>query len=53
MLAKNWKRIGLVILILACLVNIVVKLTKKVSFEKELQGVVDKDYVQVVDERKR
>ena len=32
MLSKNWKRIGLIILIIACLWNIVFKMVNKVSF---------------------
>lgn len=33
MLAKAWKKIGLIILIIACLWNIVFKLVNKVSFD--------------------
>lgn len=33
MLAKIWKKIGLIILIIACLWNVVFKLVNKVSFE--------------------
>ena len=32
MLAKIWKKIGLIILIIACLWNLVFKLVNKVSF---------------------
>lgn len=32
MLAKSWKKIGLIILIIACLVDIGLKLASKVSF---------------------
>ena len=38
MLAKYWKRIGLIILIIACLFNIVNKLVHKASLEQELQS---------------
>ncbi len=34
MLAKIWKKIGLIILIIACLWNIVFKLVNKISFDK-------------------
>ena len=33
MLAKIWKKIGLIILIIACLWNIVFKLVNKISFD--------------------
>lgn len=33
MLAKIWKKIGLIILIIACLWNLVFKLVNKVSFD--------------------
>lgn len=33
MLAKSWKKIGLIILIIACLWNIVFKLVNKISFD--------------------
>ena len=36
MLKKYWKKIGLVILIIACVFNIVGKLVRKISFNKEL-----------------
>lgn len=37
MIAKMWKKIGIIILIIACLFNIVTKLVKKVGFEDELE----------------
>ncbi len=37
MIAKYWKRIGFIILIVACLFNIVNKLVKKMSVKDELQ----------------
>ena len=37
MLAKYWKRIGLIILIIACLFNITFKLVNKTSLKKELE----------------
>ena len=38
MLAKYWKKIGLFILIVACIFNIMNKLVKKVSFNTELEA---------------
>ena len=38
MVAKLWKNVLLVILLLACLFNIVVKLVQKTSLEYELQS---------------
>jgi len=39
MLAKSWKKIGLIILIVACLWNIVTKFVYKVSFDSIINGV--------------
>ncbi len=36
MLAKYWKKICMLILIIACIFNIMFKLVKKVSLNKEL-----------------
>ena len=36
MLSKVWKKIGLLILIIACLWNIIFKLVSKISFDKEI-----------------
>lgn len=36
MLAKYWKKIGLLILIIACVFNVMGKLINKVSLNKEL-----------------
>lgn len=36
-LAKNWKRIGMLIVIIACLFNIVIKLVSKIPYMKELE----------------
>ncbi len=38
MLAKMWKRIGLIILIIACLWNIVFKLVNKISFDNAINS---------------
>ena len=36
MLGKVWKKIGLIILIIACLWNIVSKLVNKISFDQAI-----------------
>ena len=36
MLAKYWKRIGMIILIVACIFNIMSKLINKLSLNKEM-----------------
>ena len=33
MLAKSWKKIGLIILVIACLINIGFKVASKISFD--------------------
>ena len=38
MLAKYWKKIGLIILIVSCIFNIMSKLVKKVSLNTELEA---------------
>ena len=40
MLAKNWKRIGLIILIVACFANITSKLVRSVSFNDNVRSTV-------------
>lgn len=47
MLAKYWKRIALLIAIIAIIFNVTSKLVRKVSFEKEINSTID--YVKVVD----
>ena len=37
MLAKTWKKIGLIILIIACLWNIVGKLVHRISFDNAIE----------------
>jgi len=46
MLAKSWKKIGLIILIVACLWNIVGKLTKIISFDGTIDSI--KAYIQTL-----
>ncbi len=41
MLAKSWKKIGLAILIIACLWNIVFKLVNKISFNNTINTAID------------
>jgi len=36
-LAKNWKRIGMLIVIIACLFNIVTKLVSKIPYMTQLE----------------
>ena len=36
MLKKNWKKIGMLILIIACIFNIMGKLVNKLSLKKEM-----------------
>ena len=36
MLAKYWKKIGMIILIFACVFNVMLKLVKKISLNDEL-----------------
>lgn len=36
MLKKNWKRIGMIILIVACIFNVMGKLVHKLSLNKEM-----------------
>lgn len=38
MLAKTWKKIGLIILIIACLWNIIGKLVNRVSFDNAIES---------------
>lgn len=38
MLAKTWKKIGLIILIVACLWNIVGKLVHRISFDNAIEA---------------
>ena len=42
MLSKIWKKVGLIILIIACLWNIVYKLVNKISFDDAIQDAKNK-----------
>jgi len=36
MLSKYWKKIGLIIVIIACVFNVMIKLINKLSLDKEM-----------------
>ena len=42
MLAKYWKKIGLIIIIILCLINGISKLVKVVSFDDTIEAVKSK-----------
>ena len=42
MLAKYWKKIGLIILIVLCLINAIHKLLKVVSFDHTIENLKEK-----------
>ena len=46
MLAKIWKKLCIVILIVACLFNIISKLVNKISFNNELMSSMEYLYVE-------
>lgn len=48
MLAKTWKKIGLIIVIIACLWNIVFKIVNKISFA----NTIDSAKTQIQEENK-
>lgn len=50
MIAKYWKKIGFIILLVACLFNIVTKLVVKTSVKDELQQSVQ--YVEKMKDNK-
>ena len=52
MLAKWWRKIGLFILIVACLFNITSKLVKRVSFSYNVKGTVSNKVENVVTQVK-
>lgn len=51
MIAKIWKKVLFIILIIACLFNIVNKLVHKASLEQELQSSAE--YVQQQQEKEQ
>lgn len=53
MLAKYWKKIGLIILIVICLVNGVSKLIKVVSFDDTIEALKSKiTFLEKIEEKK-
>lgn len=52
MLAKIWKKVCLLILIIACLFNIMWKLVGRVSFNKEVLSSAQYMYEQYEEEQK-
>ena len=52
MLGKYWKKICIVILIIACLFNIVKKLVQRNSLKEELQATFNYKYNQEIEENK-
>lgn len=53
MLAKNWKRILLIILIVVCLINAIIKLTKVVSFKYTIDNIKSKISITQKEEEKK
>ncbi len=41
MIAKIWQKLGLFILIIACIFNIMVKIVTKISLQQELSGLAE------------
>ena len=50
MIAKIWQKVGLFILIIACLFNIVVKIVTKISLNKEMHDAAE--YVRTIQAEK-
>ncbi len=40
MIAKIWQKLGLIILIIVCLFNIVIKIVTKISLQEEIDDTV-------------
>ena len=52
MLAKYWKKIGLIILIVLCLINGISKLLKVVSFDETVEAIKTKiTFLQKIEEK--
>ena len=51
MIAKIWQKVGLIILIIACLFNIVSKIVKKISIQEEITSTAE--YVDSVQEKEQ
>ena len=52
MLAKHWKKIGVFILVVACIFNIMTKFVRKLSLKTELESSATYVYQQQQDEKK-
>ena len=53
MLAKHWKKIGLIILIVICLINGISKLVKVVSFDDTIDAIKSKlTFLEKTEEKK-
>lgn len=53
MLAKYWKKICILILIIACIFNIMAKLIKKISLNTELEDSAQYIYEEQIKEIKK
>ncbi|MBO5413607.1 MAG: hypothetical protein J6A29_04910 [Clostridia bacterium] len=53
MLAKYWKKIGLIILIVLCLINGISKLLKVVSFDNTVEAIKTKISILQKSEEKK
>ena len=53
MLAKIWKKVLLVICIIACLFNITSKIVNRVSLKEELRSIVGKESLFSIIDRKK
>ena len=53
MLAKYWKKIGLIILIVLCLINGISKLLKVVSFDDTVEAIKSKISISQKTEEKK
>ncbi len=52
MLAKYWKKIGLIILVIACLINIGCKIASKISFDDVITDIKSSFSVKKAAEQK-
>jgi hypothetical protein len=52
MIAKNWKKIAMIILIIACIFNIMGKLVNKLSLNKEMLASAQYVYDEQENENK-
>lgn len=47
MIAKIWQKVGLIVLIIACLFNIVTKIVTKITLQQELSDAAE--YVRTIE----